>query len=115
MHVTYETPPEREGALIARCAGALDALSADQLWESASQLIDEQNRLVVFDFSRLTMLTSAGLGILVRIYTRINGLDGGFAVFGCNAKIRDVISIVMLDKVFAVCDTEAEAWTAIAG
>ena len=100
-------------ALIARCSGALDALGADQLWESASPLIDVETRFVVFDFGRLTMLTSAGLGILVRLYTRANGFGGGLAIFGCNDKIREVISIVQLDKIFPVRDSETEAWTAV--
>ena len=113
MQVTYETPPERSGALIARCGGALNALAADQLWESASQLIGDDTRMIVLDFGRVTMLTSAGLGMLVRLYTRVNGLGGGLAIFGCNDKIRQVIAIVMLDTLLKVRDTESEAWQAL--
>jgi anti-anti-sigma factor len=113
MHIAYDTPREIAGGLIIRLDGALNALTADQLWETASQLIGDDARYVVCDFTRVTMLTSAGLGILVRLYTRLQGLDGGLAIFGCNPKVRGVISIVMLDKVFPVRDTESEAWQAL--
>lgn len=113
MHISYETPPELEGGLIVRLDGALNALTADQLWETSSQLIDEKTRFVVVDFTKLSILTSAGIGILVRLYTRIKSLEGGLAVYGGSAKIRDVITIVMLDKILHVCDDEDQAWEAI--
>jgi anti-anti-sigma factor len=113
MQVRYEQPAEHPGALIAQVAGAITALEADQLWESTSQLADEEARFVVFDFTRVTMLTSAGIGILVRLYTRLRGFGGGLAIFGCSAKIREIIEIVMLAEVLKVRDTEDQAWAAL--
>ena len=34
MNVTYDRPPEHDGALIARLDGTLNALTADELWEA---------------------------------------------------------------------------------
>ncbi len=113
MHVTYETPTGREGALIAHLSGVFNADAAEQLWESASQLFDEETRFVVFDFTRVTILTSAGIGILVRLYTRLKVYEGGLAVFGCSSKVREIFTIVMLDAVLHVCDSEDQAWKAI--
>jgi len=113
MQVTYDRPPDHEGALIARLDGTLNALTSDELWESASQQTDEGTRFVVFDFTKVAMLTSAGIGILVRLYTRLNDREGGLAIYGCNPKIREIITIVMLDKILNVCDTEDQAWEAI--
>lgn len=113
MQVNYEHPAERPGALIVHLDGTLNALTADQLWESISQKIEEEGRLVVFDFTEVSMLTSAGIGILVRLYTRLKDREGGLAVFGCSAKIREIIAIVMLEKILNVCDDEDQAWEAI--
>ena len=113
MNVTYEKPTNLVGALTARLDGTLNALTADELWESASQRTDEGIRFVVFDLTKVTILTSAGIGVLVRLYTRLNDREGGLAIYGCNPRIREIITIVMLDKILNVCDTEDEAWEAI--
>ena len=113
MQVTYEHPSERPGSLIARLSGAVNALAADQLWESTSQQLDDEPRFVMIDFSEVTMLTSAGIGILVRLYTRLKDREGSLAIFGCSSKIREIFTIVMLDEVLKVCDSEDQAWDAI--
>ena len=113
MQVTYDRPPKHDGALIIRLGGTLNVLTADELWESASQQIDEETRFFVLDFTKVAMLTSAGIGILVRLYTRLKEREGGLAIYGCNPRIREIITIVMLDKILNVCDTEDQAWEAI--
>ena len=113
MQVRYEQPSDRPGALVAHVSGAMTVLEATQLWETASQLVDNETRFVVFDFSKVTMLTSAGIGILVRLYTRLKVWEGELAIFGCNDKIREIFSIVMLTDVLKVCDSEADAWQAL--
>lgn len=115
MKVTYEQPHERPGALIARVRGRVDPAGAAVFWESASQLVGRDTRFIVFDFSGVTMLTSAGLGILVRLYTRLQDHGGGLAIFGCSDKIREVVSIVMLTDILKVRDTEDQAWAALEG
>ena len=113
MNLTYEKPPAVEGALIVRLNGNLNAQTADKLWESASQQVDQGARIVVLDFARVTILTSAGIGMLVRLHTRLKGLQGGLAIFGCSDRIREIFAIVMLTEILKVCDTEAQAWAAI--
>ena len=115
MKVTYEHRPDRPGALIAHLRGSIDPVGAIMFWESASQLVDDETRFVVFDFSGVTMLTSAGLGTLVRLYTRLQGHGGGLAIFGCGDKIREIINIVMLTEILKVRDTEDQAWAALEG
>ncbi len=83
------------------------------MWESTSQQLDYETRFVVFDFTEVTMLTSAGIGILIRLYTRLKASEGGLAIFGCNAKIREIFAIVMLTNVLKVRNSEAEAWEAL--
>ena len=90
MQVNFERPPGRREVLIGRLGGAVNALAADQLWQSTTQQLEDETRFVVFDFSEVTMLTSAGIGILVRLYTRLKDRGGGLAVFGCSGKIREI-------------------------
>ena len=113
MQLTFEDHPEAESALIVHVAGSLDVDGATVLWESASQLVDHTTRFLVFDFTRTRMLTSAGIGTLVRLHTRLQGLGGGLAVYGCSSKVREIFAIVMLDTILKVHDTEPEAWKSL--
>jgi anti-anti-sigma factor len=113
MKVNYENPPGRPASLIGHLEGAFDAGGATMLWESASQLVDEDNRFVVLDLTGVTIVASAGLGILVRLHTRLKGLGGGLAIYGCSPKIREIIDLVMLTSILKVSDSEAEAWQAL--
>lgn len=113
MQVIYEHPSEHPDSLVVHLDGSLNALTADELWESASRRIDDGETVVVFDFTKISMLTSAGIGILVRLYTRLNDREGSLAIFGCSSKIREIFTIVMLDGVLKVRDSEDEAWQAL--
>jgi anti-anti-sigma factor len=113
MNVKYEKPPGHAASLIGRLKGAFNETGGGMFWESASQLVDEDNRFVALDLSGVTILTSTALGTLVRLHTRLRALDGGLAVFGCNPKIREMIEIVMLAEILKLSDTEAGAWQAL--
>lgn len=113
MQVTCERPPARPGGLVARLLGSFDPVGATVFWERTSQQVGPDVRWVVVDLSGVTMLTSAGLGILVRLFTRLQGHGGGLAIFGCGDKIREIIGIVMLTEILKVRDTEDQAWLAL--
>lgn len=113
MQVTCERPSAPPGGLVARLVGSFDPAGAAVFWERTSQQVGPDIHWVVVDLSGVTMLTSAGLGILVRLYTRLQGYCGGLALFGCGDKIRETIDIVMLTDVLRVRGSEAEAWRAL--
>jgi anti-anti-sigma factor len=113
MQMTFEPSKDHPGALIGRLSGTFDIVAADEFWNEASRLVDPETRYVVFDLTDLSIMTSAGLGILVRLYARLKDYGGGMAIFGCIPKVHETFSIVMIDTVLNVSDTETEAWQAI--
>jgi anti-anti-sigma factor len=113
MQMTFETPKEHPGALIGRLSGSFDIVAADEFWKTVSQRVDTETSYVVFDLTDLAIMTSAGLGILVRLYARLKDYGGGLAIFGCSPKVHETFSIVMVDSVLNVSDTEADAWAAL--
>jgi len=115
MLMSFEPSDAIEGALLARLEGTLDANAAIELWEAMAAQVNERMRYVVFDFSGVTILTSAGIGTLVRLFTRLTGYGGGLAVFGCTSKVFEIFDVVMLGDILGVCDNEAEAWGRLRG
>lgn len=109
MKLTYEPIPQRQDGLIVRLSGHLEVNGATQLWEDVSSRADEQTRYFVFDFSEVPIVTSAGIGTLVRLLVRLRSYGGTIAICGCSDKIKEVFSIVMLQEILHVCESEDEA------
>lgn len=109
MQLTYEPIPEIEDGLIVRLSGNLEINGATQLWDDISTRADEQNHFFIFDFSDVPIVTSAGIGILVRFLVRVRAFGGAVAICGCSDKICEVFQIVMLQDILRVCESEEEA------
>ena len=109
MNLNYEPDPQIAGGLVVRLSGNLDITGAAKLWDDVSNRAGEETRYFIFDFTDVPIVTSAGIGTLVRLLVRLRGYGGAVAICGCSDKIREVFSIVMLDDILQVCDSEEEA------
>ena len=109
MQLAHEADSEIEGALTVRLGGALEINGAAKVWKMASEQAGDDARFFLFDLSNVNIVTSAGIGVLVRLLVRLQGFGGAIAIYGCNDKIREVFSVVQLAEILQVCDTEKEA------
>ena len=109
MRVNVEPDPTIAGAYVVRLSGNLEVNGAAQLWDEISTRAGDETSLFIFDFTDVPIVTSAGIGTLVRFLVRLRGFGGGVAICGCSEKIREVFAIVMLEEILQVCDTEEEA------
>lgn len=109
MIVTFDTDSELEGSLVAHLEGTVDVNGAQEIWDSISKEVGDHPSPVMIDFSDVSILTSAGIGMMVRLFTRLKGLGGSLAVFGCSEKVREIFRIVMLEEILKVCDSREEA------
>lgn len=109
MQVAFETDHEIDGGQVVRLQGPVDVVTADRLWEKISERVAQDVRFFLFDFSNVTIVTSAGIGMLVRLLIRLRGPGGTLAVFGCNEHICEVFDIVLLKDILHVCGSEDEA------
>jgi anti-anti-sigma factor len=109
MKVSFEPDPTVAEGVVVRLSGDLEINGATRLWEEVSARAGEKTRFFIFDFSNVHIVTSAGIGTLVRLLVRLRGFGGTVAIFGCSDKICEVFEIVMLQEILHVCDTEDEA------
>jgi anti-anti-sigma factor len=109
MKVSFEPDPTVAEGVVVRLSGDLEINGATRLWEEVSARAGEETRFFIFDFSNVHIVTSAGIGTLVRLLVRLRGFGGTVAIFGCSDKICEVFEIVMLQEILHVCDTEDEA------
>jgi len=109
MKLSFEPDPTIAGGLVVRLSGHLEINGAAQLWDDVSTRAGQDTRFFIFDFSDVPIVTSAGIGTLVRLLVRLQGFGGSLAICGCSGKICDVFSVVMLKEILQVCDSEEEA------
>ena len=115
MRVTCANDTELEHGLLIALDGRLDAHGATQLWQSVSERIDEQHPIVLLDLNKVQMLTSAGIGILVRMLSRTQSKGGSMSVFGCSESVLRVLEVVQCKEVLQVRDDLAATREAVGG
>lgn len=103
--VSFEQDPELENVLLVRLAGPLEVASVDKVWNRITEQTSGGRSYLLFDFSKVPIVTSAGIGMLVRALIRLQNRGGSLAVFGCDDKICEVFKIVMLKQILNVSDS----------
>lgn len=64
---------------------------------------------VALDFSKVTMLTSAGIGMLVSLNKTCKSAGGALCAFGISPDIMQVLRITNLHRIVAMADSEDAA------
>jgi anti-sigma B factor antagonist len=78
--------------------------------EELFQLVDQSNRKnLLLNFSNIEHMSSAVLGILLRLNKRILTAGGKLVLCGIDPQLREVFEITKLDKVFPMYREEQEA------
>ncbi len=71
------------------------------LEDSIMPLIDGEVNLVI-DFSSVNFLSSAVLGLLIRVSKRVNENNGKLKLCSINPKIYEIFKITRLDEIFEI-------------
>ncbi len=81
------------------------------LQESIVSVIEQSERInLILDFCNVQFLSSAVLGLLIRISKKIYERDGQIRLCNINPKIHEIFKITRLTKVFDIYqDTESAA------
>jgi anti-sigma B factor antagonist len=79
------------------------------LEESIMPLVDGSPINLVIDFSNVQFLSSAVLGLLIRISKKISENKGRLKFCSINSKIFDIFKITRLDEIFEIYDDAKKA------
>ena len=90
-------------------AGDIDLHSAPLLRARLATLADAYVEHVVIDLSDATFLDSMALGVMLAAQRRLVATNGRLDLVVPTPEIRRIFEITMLDQVFGLHDTRAEA------
>jgi anti-sigma B factor antagonist len=97
------------GISVVDVAGDVDLHSAPELRDTLSTLVDSDTRQVTLDLSNVTFLDSMGLGVILGTKKRLAATGRELELVVANPEVRRIFEITMLDRIFALHASRAEA------
>lgn len=96
--------------LVVGLSGELDHHNAKELRENVDiEILGSGARGLVFDFSKLDLMDSSGIGVIMGRYKLMEELGGHVCVSGAKTSIKKVILLSGLGKLIGLCDTVDDA------
>ncbi len=114
MELTVSAQQGREGVLIVRVSGEIDSTTSERFREQLVGFIGDTTRHLIVDFGDVTYINSSGLGALVAAYKRVRSSDGSLKLCRVRGTIAAVMSLIRLDKMVEIYESEERALDSIA-
>src|SRR5262249_25501559 len=96
------------------CVGRIvEGDEAQALERRIRELLEMRQPHVVLDVREVSFVDSAGLGLLVRLLTRVRSAGGHLQLLGARPNVQATLRLTRLHQVLATFDDEAEALAAI--
>lgn len=81
----------------------------DELRGAVADIIEQGNKNLIIDLSKVTYLNSTAIGVLVSTHTTYSRNKGQVKLCGINKNINNIFVITKLTLVFEVCETREDA------
>lgn len=78
------------------------------------ELLKENCKKVIFDLSRVTVLDSTGVGIVVMCHARIKKAGGSLRLVGADGMVDQTLRMTNVDRLIPLDDNVADAAAAFA-
>ncbi|MGH7731468.1 MAG: STAS domain-containing protein [Candidatus Eiseniibacteriota bacterium] len=109
MHEPFTLTREAQGpAVVIRITGRLDARSSPQLLQACAGL-ERPGSHVVLNLSRVSFLSSSGVGALLSLSEEFRGPAGSFRLAPASTEVRSAIRLLNLEPFLAIHESEADA------
>lgn len=107
MEIIYEI---RGDILVAELYGEMDHHASEKVRHDIDGMM-EMYRLnkLIFDFGRVTFMDSAGIGIVLGRYRRLQERGGAVAISACMPKVRSILEMAGVFTVIKYGATKEEA------
>jgi anti-sigma B factor antagonist len=106
---------QREGWLLLDIAGSLDAATATALKAEVIAIEQAKQLKVVVDLSKLTLIDSSGVGVLISLFKRLRALEGQVLFAGLTGQPKEIFRLLRLDRSLDLFPSVSEAAERIAG
>lgn len=102
-------------ATVVTVSGHIAGFEAEVLSAPFVELIEAKALLVIVDLAGVELITSDGLGVLIRSRKAVAEYGGRLVLCGLEGNVLDVFKMTRLDKVFSMYETTGAALAAADG
>lgn len=99
----------KDGICVMAPGGVIDTRTAQAFEAAMVQAFGSGTRAFAVDFGKVTLITSAGIRVLVMMTHRLQRASGGLALFGLSDRVKTVFEIGGLLQQFRIVASEAQA------
>jgi anti-sigma B factor antagonist len=98
------------GVAVVTVTGAVDVFTCGLPRDGLLRAVtDEDHRGLVVNLASVTFIDSAGIGVLVGVWHRVQATNTGLALAAPSHQARSILTTTGLASAFSVYDTDAEA------
>lgn len=97
------------GVPVVDACGEIDVYSCGRLRDRLLAVIGDGHRGLVVNMRAVDFIDSAGVGVLVGVWHRLQAVDGVLALAAPSRQARTIFDVTGLAKAFSVCETEEQA------
>ena len=90
---------KEEHASVLSIAGELDAVTARDLRPVIATIDGDRPPKVLVDLSRLRLIDSSGVGVIVALFKTVNAYQGSMSVVGVRDQPLAILRLLQLDRV----------------
>lgn len=105
----YEKVGKNGDILAVVLAGTLDESTANYLLDCVKEEVLEGRKKLIIDCGRLDFISSMGLGMLVRVNSRMKKLGGDVKLANVHGVVAQALSVVGLNRMFQIYATVNDA------
>lgn len=100
---------EEAGALVMKLAGQMTYAEMDAFEKYSDRLSSSKPSLVILDFSELSIMSSAGIGALLKLERRMREMNCAVRIAAPQPKIEEIFRLSRLDHIFKIMPSVVEA------
>jgi len=109
INFRYEKVGKNKDIMAVVLSGTLDENNCAYLLDCVEEEILEGRKKLILDCGDLTFVSSMGLGMLVRVNSRMKKLGGDVKLAAVQAAVAQVLSVVGLNRIFQIYSSVDDA------
>jgi anti-anti-sigma factor len=100
FNFSYEKVGKNNDIITVVLSGTLDENNCNYLLDCVAEEILDGRKKLILDCGKLEFISSMGLGILVRVHSRMKKLGGDVKLAGVQGAVAQVLNMVSLNRIF---------------
>ncbi|MBM4313509.1 MAG: STAS domain-containing protein [Deltaproteobacteria bacterium] len=100
---------KEKNAVVVSVQGKIDAVTAPEFEKAISNLIAQGEKVILFNFSGLEYISSAGLRSILATAKQLKPTGGSILFFGLKGPVKDVFKISGFGTIFKMFETQEDA------